>query len=186
MNQNPKLIIIIGLPATGKTTLSLKVSKTFDLPLISRDEIKVQIMDKVGWGDREWSKKVGQASYSLLDYTAKQLSRSKSSFILESDFAPEFANEKFNLIHQQGYDIIQIVCSASNDVILDRWKKRAAKNSSHPSSTEGEQGLNELLETIAKGQRQPLNVPSEIIYVDTSDSIGIDHLNVISQLKSLL
>lgn len=176
----------MGLPATGKTTLSEKVSTNFELPLISRDEIKVQIMNKVGWGDREWSKKVGQASYSLLDYATKQFSRSKSSFILESDFAPEFANEKFNHLHQQGYDIVQIICSANNDVILDRWKKRAAKDSSHPSSTEGKQGLNELLEAISKGQRQPLDVPSKIIYVNTSDNKDPEHLNVISQLETLL
>lgn len=186
MSQNPKLIIIMGLPATGKTTLSRKISESLELPLISRDEIKVEIMDKVGWGEREWSKKVGQASYSLIDYVAEQIARSKSSFIIETDFTPEFANEKFNRIHQQGYDIIQIICSADNDVILDRWKKRAAENSSHPSSTEGEQGLSELLETISKGQRQPLDVPSEIIHVYTNDSTDIDNLNVINQLRALL
>lgn len=186
MSQKPKLILIMGLPATGKTMLSQKVSETFNLPLISRDEIKVQIMDKVGRGDREWSKKVGQASYSLLDYVTEQITRSKSSFILESDFAPEFANEKFNRIHLQGYDIIQIICSANSDVIIDRWKKRATEDSSHPSSTEGEQGLNEVLEAISKGQRQPLDVPSEIIHVDTNDTPHIDNSNVINQLQTLL
>lgn len=176
----------MGLPATGKTTLSQKVSQIFELPLISRDEIKVQIMNKVGWGDREWSKKVGQASYSLIDYVTEQITRSKSSFILESDFAPEFANEKFNHIQKQGYDIIQIICSANDDVILDRWKKRAAEDSSHPSSTEGEQGLNELLEAMSKGQRKSLDVPGEIIYLDTSNNKDTDYLNIISQLKALL
>ena len=186
MNQDPKLVIIIGLPATGKTTLGRRISETFELPLISRDEIKVKIMDKIGWGDRDWSKKVGQASYSLLDYTTEQFSRSNSSFIIESDFAPEFANEKFNAIHRRGYDIIQVICSASGDVIIGRWKKRASEDSSHPSSTEGDQGLDELLQAIAKGQRKPLDVPSEIIYVDTSNSKDTDHLNVIRQLRALL
>lgn len=176
----------MGLPATGKTTLSQKVSEALRLPLISRDEIKVQIMDKVGWGDREWSKKVGQASYSLLDYTIKQLSLSKSSFIVESDFAPKFANEQFNLMHQQGYDVIQVICTARNDVIIDRWKKRAANDASHPSSTEGEQGLNELLEAISKGKRQPLNVPGEVIYVDTSNTADVDDSILIGKLRDML
>lgn len=186
MTQNPKLIIIMGLPATGKTTLSRMISKHFELPLISRDEIKVRIMDKVGWGDREWSKKIGQASYSLLDYTTEQLTRTKSSFILESDFAPEFANEKFNLIHRQGYDIIQIICSASNDVMLDRWKKRAAEDPSHPSSTEGQQGLDELLVAINKGPREPLDVPGEVIHVDTSDGKDVESSGIINRLAGLL
>lgn len=186
MINHPTLILVMGLPATGKTTLSNKISEAFDLPLICRDEIKVQIMNNVGWGDREWSKKVGQASYSLLDYMTGQMTRSKSSFILESDFAPEFANEKFNRIHQEGYSIIQIICSASDDIILERWKRRAAEDTSHPSRTEGEQGLNDLHDLIAKGQRQPLDVPSEIIHVDTSDNTDTNHSDAMNKLKALL
>lgn len=185
MSQNPKLIILMGLPATGKTTLSRKIAETFEIPLISRDEIKVQVMNNVGWGDREWSKKVGQASYGILDYVTKQMTLSKSSFILESDFAPEFSNEKFNRIHQQGYTIVQIICSASDEVIIDRWKKRAAEDPSHPSSTEGEQGLNDLLEAISRGQRQPLDVPSEVIDVDTSDDADSACSTAISKLRAL-
>ncbi len=175
----------MGLPATGKTTLSRKIAKAFSLPLINRDDIKVQIMDKIGWGDREWSKKVGQASYSLLDYITEQLVLSNSSFIIESDFAPEFANEKFSRIHQNGYDVIQIICSASDDVIISRWKERSAQDLTHPSSTEGEQGLNELLTSISRGQRQPLDVPGKVIHIDTTD-VGVSaDPDIITQLQEM-
>jgi len=186
MNKAPALILIMGLPATGKTTLSKKVAEAFDLPLISRDEIKVQIMDSVGWGDREWSKKVGKASYSLQDYMIKHLAHSKASFIVESDFAPEFANEKFNRIHEAGYDIIQIICSASDDVIIKRFKERAAEEATHPSSTEGQQGLDDLHAALARGQRQPLDVPGKILHLDTTAINETSYSDVLQELRGLL
>lgn len=185
MDRQPILIIIMGLPATGKTTLSLKIADQFDLPLISRDELKVRIMDSVGWGDREWSKKIGQASYSVLDYIIEQNTRSKSDFIIETDFNPQFANEKFNRIHLEGYHIVQIVCSATAEVILARWKARAAQDTNHPSNTEGEQGLTELKEAIARGQSKPLDVPSDVIQIDTSQNPDIEQ-EVLNKLQNLL
>mgnify|MGYP004417263777 CR=1 FL=1 len=186
MHTTPTLILIMGLPATGKTTLSKKVAEAFNLPLIARDEIKVHIMDSVGWGDREWSKKIGQASYSILDYTINEFARSKASFIIESDFKPEFANDKFNRLHKSGYTIIQLICSASEAVILSRWKKRAAEDATHPSSTEGKAGLRELSEAIKNGPRQPIAVPGEIIHIDTTNSAPSLHAEIIEKLKAML
>lgn len=186
MNTNPKLIIIMGLPATGKTTLSKQLAETYNLPLFGRDEMKVRIMDKLGRGDREWSKRVGEASYLLLSYVIEQMTRSHESFIVESDFKPEFANYDFSAVHKKGYDIIQIICSASKDVIVSRWKERANQDVTHPSSTEGERGFNDLIEYISRGQRQPLDVPSEIIHVDTSENVSDASVSVINRLKDLL
>ncbi|MEO8912135.1 MAG: AAA family ATPase [Candidatus Saccharimonas sp.] len=186
MGKKPKLIIVMGLPATGKTTLSRKIAQPLGLPLINRDEMKVQIMDSVGRGDRVWSKKVGQASYSLLDYVMGQFTISKTSFIIESDFAPEFANEKFNRIHKSGYDIVQVICSTDAEVLIHRWKKRAAEDAAHPSSTEGKPGLDELLLAVSRGPRQPLGVPGEVIRYDSTKLNNFYDTEIINRLRSLL
>lgn len=36
------------------------------VPFISKDEIKEFMFDGLGWNDREWSKKIGLASYDSL------------------------------------------------------------------------------------------------------------------------
>ncbi|MCF8058644.1 MAG: ATP-binding protein [Bacteriovoracaceae bacterium] len=44
---NPKLIIVIGLPASGKTTLAKKLSEKFKVPLITKDQLKICLIDKL-------------------------------------------------------------------------------------------------------------------------------------------
>jgi adenylate kinase family enzyme len=65
------MILISGLPCTGKTTLARKIAQKFRLPLISRDDIKESLFDSLGWHDREWSKQLGVASYQLLYYFSR-------------------------------------------------------------------------------------------------------------------
>jgi shikimate kinase len=47
------LIIISGLPCTGKTTLGRKLAQDLSLPLICRDSIKESLFDSLGYSDRE-------------------------------------------------------------------------------------------------------------------------------------
>lgn len=176
----------MGLPATGKTTISKKIAEVFNLPLLARDEIKTKIMDSVGWGDREWSKKIGKTSYDLIYYFIDKLVCSEISFIVESDFAPEFANEKFDRIRSQDYEIIQVICWAKEEIIKDRWRKRSTEDKTHPSSVEGEAGFNDLLKMISAGPRQPLDIQGEVIYIDTSDSQETNYLKAINRLRILI
>jgi predicted kinase len=68
------LILISGFSCTGKTTLARKIAEKYSLPLISRDDIKESLFDSLGYSDREWSKKLGIASYDLLYFFTEQLS----------------------------------------------------------------------------------------------------------------
>lgn len=60
------LILISGFSCTGKTTLAKLIAKRYSLPLIGRDDIKESLYNSLGYKDREWSKKLGIASYDLL------------------------------------------------------------------------------------------------------------------------
>jgi uridine kinase len=84
--MKPILILISGFSCTGKTTLAKKIANRYSLPIIGRDEIKESLYDSLGYSDRDWSKKLGIASYDLLYLFINKLLENKQSLITESNF----------------------------------------------------------------------------------------------------
>jgi len=64
----PLLVIIGGLPGTGKSTLGSFLSQELSFPCVSKDGIKETLYDTLGYSDRKWSRKLGVASFELLYY----------------------------------------------------------------------------------------------------------------------
>lgn len=62
------LIIIAGIPATGKTTYGNMISKELKIPIFSKDRFKEVIYDSVCDSSFEYEqkRKVGISSYSVL------------------------------------------------------------------------------------------------------------------------
>ena len=60
------VILVTGLPAAGKTTVSRALSEALTLPLLSKDTIKESLFDVLGVRDREWSLRLGAAANSVL------------------------------------------------------------------------------------------------------------------------
>ena len=58
MNSLPTnyFVIITGPPASGKTSLGIKLVTELKLPFIFKDGIKELLFDSLGWKDRDWSK----------------------------------------------------------------------------------------------------------------------------------
>src|SRR5262245_13500660 len=107
----PSLIIVTGLPATGKTTLARRLAADLRLPLVTKDEIKERLFDQLGWHDRAWSLRLGQATYDLLYYFVEALLAAGCSAIVEGNFHPAEAAARFRALHDRyPFAPIQIVC----------------------------------------------------------------------------
>ena len=72
----PLLVIVLGLPGAGKTTLGRRLAAELRLPFFYRDGLKEVLYDSLGWQDRAETKRYGPASYELLYYAAETSWRS--------------------------------------------------------------------------------------------------------------
>jgi predicted kinase len=184
INQ-PLVVLILGLPSAGKTTLAKKLSRELNLPLVIKDDLKVILLDTYGWKDRETSMQAGGASYKLMDYFIEGQIKHGNSLIVESTFDPKYDDARFQSWQEKyGVRYVQVYCYADADTIRQRFKERAGSDNRHVSYTEDEAGLQNLEKYIRQGF-SPLNIDSKIIKVDTTDFSKVDEAGIIEQVKVL-
>lgn len=131
--NNPMLVIISGLPGTGKTTLAKKISNEFGLPMVSMDEVKEVMWDTMGHEfDFEFSDKLGKTAFELaFHYINANLSKGVS-MVVEAHFSPERNNERINKLKEKyGAQLVQIYCDCETEALQKRFKERMKKDSYH-------------------------------------------------------
>lgn len=182
----PLIIIVSGPPASGKTTLGKKIADEFRLPFINKDGIKELLFDNLGWSDREWSKRLGVASYAILYFILEAQVRAAKPFVIESNFHPAFDSEKFAEM-QRRYDFrtLQVQCIADGDVLYERFKERANSGDRHPGHGD-EMNADEFEEILRRGRHDPLDIGGEIIEVDLTDYDAVDYPALFATIRDHL
>jgi predicted kinase len=182
----PVLIIVSGPPCTGKTSLGVAIAGRFGLPFISKDGIKEPLGEVLGAGDRAWSRKLGLASYSLLYHFCETLLKVGVSHVIESNFTPENATERFREMKAKyGFEPLQVQCMTDGVVLVDRFKQRAASGERHPVHLD-RQMYGELEKTLARGRYDKIEIGGAVYWVDTTDFSRINYERLFAALESAM
>lgn len=157
------VIIVTGIPASGKSALANELKRVTNFPIISKDKIKENLYDSLGCGSREESRKLGLAAMNILWSQANDFVVANISCILEANFKPEFNNAKdFKNINSS---IIQVMCKADPEVVFNRFSERA-KADRHPGHFDL-QSLDEFKKVIFNGLK-PLEYSDYFFEIDTT------------------
>jgi len=184
MAKTQKIIIITGYPGTGKTTLGKHLAEKYNIPFISKDGIKEILFDALGWKDREWSMKLGGASYDIMFYLAKSLLLCDRPFILETYFSRISEKELKSLRDSFNISPLQIICDATADIIKKRVKKRYESGERHPGHVDHIRTQD--LEEMIKKNYPKLEIGGKYLRVDTNDFKKIDYQGIYNFLKNEL
>jgi len=178
--QPPLLVIITGLPCTGKTTLSRKIATELRLPLIAKDDIKERLFDSLGWSDREWSKKLGRATFDLLFYFIELEISAGRSLMVEARFFPQFHTEILQKIQQRHpFRPLVIECVAGGEILYQRFIQRCESGERHPGHVDQ---TSYAEETLRRGKPAPFDLGGKYIAVDTSDFNQVDERKLVSAI----
>ncbi len=129
------LVIVSGLPATGKTTLARRIGTEFKLPVFIKDDFKETIADSIGVKDSS-VEGLGRASHSILFYIAKQCLENGISLVIEGNFKDtQHTREFIQYLKESRKRIIEILCTAEYSLRLERYKSRK-KHPVHPLLTD--------------------------------------------------
>ena len=121
-----RLVIVGGAPATGKTTLALGLGTSLGLPVITKDDIKEALATPFATGDRDWSRQLGVAAYSVLFAVAERILSAGNGLILETNFRRGIADSPLRALAGLAPTAV-IVCRVPDPLRRKRFQERAAR-----------------------------------------------------------
>ena len=119
------LVVVGGAPATGKTTLALALGTSLGLPLITKDDIKEALATPFATGDRDWSRQLGVAAYSVLFVVAERILAAGNGLILETNFRRGTSESGLRTLTRLASTAV-IVCRVPDPLRRKRFQDRAA------------------------------------------------------------
>ena len=135
-----RLIIITGLPGTGKTTLARDLASRYTLPLICKDTLKEPMMDVLG--SQVSSRALSDASFAVMFAMARELLSRGHSLILEGNFrAGEHEAPLLQTLpsSDSAPTIVQLLCSANEEERRSRLLQRARDPGRHAGHQDARQ-----------------------------------------------
>lgn len=176
----PKLIIIGGAPATGKSVLADKIEAATGYHRVSKDLLKEHLFDVIEYRDRQWSREIGALAFPLFMGVVEMYLKRGESVIVDNPFIHgqdlEWF-EKFERLYQT--QIIQIHLIADPAVLRERFIERA-HTYRHPGHNDAlKDVLQEFEEKWFNKSFIPLPIGTKTKIVDTTDFDAVDHEDIL-------
>jgi predicted kinase len=164
----PLLIVVTGMPSSGKTTVAEGLARRLRLPLVAKDEIKESLYESLGVGDASSSAVLGGAAYGLIFALARTMLGSGVSAIVEANFFREQAGEFASLPEHR---LVQLHCEAPLALLLKRYEERSRHAGHHDAEK-----IKELPARSESGTHDALKLAGGLIELDTSEPVDLDAL----------
>ena len=181
----PLLLVISGMPATGKTTLGRRLAADLSLPFFSKDGLKETLFDALGAADRAWSQRLGVASFALLRHITETQLAARQSLAVEANFLAEYDAPFYQSVAtRHGARVAQVWLTAEPATIVRRFERRAASAERHPGHVELAH-LDEFRAALLRTDDAPLPLAGALFTVDTTDSAAFGALDYDALLHAL-
>jgi predicted kinase len=165
------VVVVTGIPASGKTTLATALSAQLGWPLISKDVVKEALFDSLGTGDLQWSQRLGRAGHVVMYSLAAPIPR----VILEAHFQRGVAEPELLALDRR---MVQVYCRCPVDLATQRYRSRIGDPDRHAGHLPEHQS-DEVIERWMKDTPTPLDLPNALLVeIDTTGPVDIGSVSL--------
>ena len=193
------LILIAGMPATGKATFAEYLSKRLGIPRACKNQVKEILFDHIGFQSTAEKRKLGITSNHILYYMAEAQMRTGGNIILENVFHDREKEELTALAKKYSYQILTVLFQGEIEKVYQRYMEREmsparhrghAALSSYPEKDRMDScpppiPLEEFREWIISMGISQFSL-GERILVDTTDFTSVDYPKLVKQIESVI
>ncbi|MGX7875021.1 ROK family protein [Mesorhizobium sp. ORM6] len=167
-NRARRAVLVNGIPASGKSTVSRGIADRMGWPLLALDTIKNPFLETLGGGDRVFNRTLGRASYQAI-WSVVGEAPAGTTVIVDAWFGFQPHELLEDHLRKAGVEqTIEIWCHAPGEVLAERY---GARLDQRPAGHPGAAYIPELIE-LAK-RAEPLR-RGPLFDVDTTRPIDFD------------
>lgn len=168
--SGPVLILVTGMPASGKSTLAEQLAAELGVPFFTKDGIKELLFDAEDVDssemDEETSERLGAQAMTVLYDIAQRIIDASGSVLLEANFRAPIARSQIEPFLSQ-VTVRQVACQVPMKQIVERFEGRQEADERHPVHAEVDD-VDQLVEDLERKHYDPIpDLPT--LLVDTSD-----------------
>jgi glucokinase len=161
-------ILVNGVPASGKSTVSRAVARRLGLPLMALDTIKEPLFSHLGGSGREHNRKLGRASYEIIFATIGDWP-APATVVIDAWFGFQPLELLERHLSAAGItSTAELWCHAPGSVLAERYAARCA------SRSPGHPGLEYVPELVALSERATPIGRGPCLAVDTTRELPLD------------
>ena len=157
----PLLVVVTGMPSSGKTTIAEGLAGRLRLPLIAKDEIKESLYESLGARDVSAWARLGASAYVLIFALARRMLASGVPLIVEANF---FRDQVSDFAALPAHRPVQFHCQAPLALLVERYANRSRHAAHHDAEK-----IKELPARFENGVHGPLS-----FRVNSSSSIRLN------------
>jgi predicted kinase len=126
-----ELIIVAGMPATGKSTLAAELAKAFSYPILEKDGIKEVLFDTIGFENYPQKRRLDIAASGVLLHTLEQMLKADTSVIVINNFDTEGAAQLCELMEKYQPRSVTVFLNGDAEVLYRRYVERDHQHLRH-------------------------------------------------------
>jgi predicted kinase len=185
----PLLMVVNGLPGTGKTTLATRLAADVRLPLFSRDGIYETLYDALDCQHNGLLPTLDQAAFTLLYSVTGSVIAAGQSVIIEGFFGrPDLRTAE--LLHLQRvyeFEPFQILCKADGAVLLKRFLARVGTGERHIGHRDRDlEWIKQNKTQLLQGYLPPLALDGQLVEIDTTTADSFKYAGLLQRVQAAL
>lgn len=125
------LIILAGMPATGKSTVAAGLSKAFGYPILEKDNIKEGLFDTLGFENYAQKRKLDHAANEVLLRVLAATLKAGGSLIVDNNFDTASAEKLRGIIETYRPNCVTVFLDGDPQTLYQRYVERDKLHKRH-------------------------------------------------------